>query len=233
MVGVNSGLKFDQCYINNDINQSIKPGNYKLFEDSTINRNECNSLFGTRSNYVGKNPEIKKAGAFNERADIENLLIGLDRQSTKCNDTLEVLREKLKKKSDKLDDFKMCNKYLDPMHSRLEILDQKEMTTIHLQNEFPITNPQNEIHYGHNNTNLLNPSNSRFGKNTRLEEKDNYSQKFISSNKVKTHKYDKDIFCDECLLNKKSWNCKTCKRKPVDINNETNDLKGYPINLVK
>jgi len=198
MAGLNSRSNFDKCYINSDISQSVKSGNYKLLEDSALNEKEINYIDGPRSNIIGKAPEINKGETSESRANIENILKGLDDKNSKCNiSNLNEINNKFSKIHKKLNDSNISND-LNTINSRMEIFNDKERSTLHLKDSFPIINPQDEVYYGHNSTILRNPENSRFGKNTRLEVKDTYSNKLYSNNNVKINEIKNDIFCDYC-----------------------------------
>ena len=83
-----------------------------------------------------------------------------------------------------LKDKSVCSRRLNPINSRLDTpMDEfKGLSTLKLQVEFPIVDPvARRVFYGHNKTSLLNQEeNSRGGKMTRLEAKDEYSKKLSS-----------------------------------------------------
>jgi len=57
------------------------------------------------------------------------------------------------------------------------VIEQDQSIEIYKLN-YPLTNPLDNVFYGHNKTSLINQAgNSRGGTNTRLESKDNYSKK--------------------------------------------------------
>ena len=71
----------------------------------------------------------------------------------------------------------LCDNFLNPENSRLNqpIANFRGLTTLNHQLDFPITDPVENVFYGHNETSLENQQeNSRTGVNTRLEAKDDY-----------------------------------------------------------
>ena len=45
-------LTYDQCYIDEETKQSIKPGDYKLYYGQNEHNNRCHSVDGPRNNRV-------------------------------------------------------------------------------------------------------------------------------------------------------------------------------------
>ena len=65
-------LKYDSCAYTTDINESIRPLDYNLFEGKYLNSKSCPS-----SDYTNTVP-------FTNRTIVENELYGLTRSSTNC-----------------------------------------------------------------------------------------------------------------------------------------------------
>jgi len=168
-------LRYDQCYIDEETKQSIQPGEYKLYYGQNQHNNKCNSLDGPRNDRSSNSSENAKAN-LGERAELESLLSNRDMPASKCTSG-NTLDDKRRAISRGLKHNVMCDDFLNANHSRLnEPIDNfRGLSTINLQLDFPITDPQNNVFDGHNVTALENQNiNSRFGSSTRLESKDEY-----------------------------------------------------------
>jgi len=179
MSGHFSRLSYDKCFLDQETNQSTKPGDYKLYYGQTNNDNSCTTSLGPRNNRNGFSSEINQSENLAARTDLESSLSLRDQKASRCMNE-RTLEEKNKKLNSNLKGNPMCNKFLNPINSRLDTpMDEyKGLSTLKLQVEFPIVNPADTVFYGHNKTNLVNQEgNSRAGKMTRLEAKDEYNKK--------------------------------------------------------
>lgn len=179
MSGHFSRLSYDKCFLDQETNQSTKPGDYKLYYGQTNNDNSCTTTLGPRNNRNGISSEINQSKTLAARTDLESSLSLRDQKASRCMNG-RTLEEKNKKLIGELSSFTACNSFLNPINSRLDTpMDEyKGLSTINLQVQFPIIDPVESVFYGHNKTNLVNQEeNSRGGKMTRLEAKDEYSKK--------------------------------------------------------
>lgn len=179
MSGHFSRLSYDKCFLDQETNQSTKPGDYKLYYGQTNNDNSCSTTIGPRNNRNGISSEIKQSETLAARTDLESSLSLRDQKASKCMDG-RTLEEKNKKLTGDLKGLSVCSNFLNPINSRLDtpMEEYKGLSTLKLQVDFPIVDPVERVFYGHNKTSLLNQEeNSRAGKMTRLEAKDEYSKK--------------------------------------------------------
>lgn len=179
MSGHFSRLSYDKCFLDQETNQSTKPGDYKLYYGQTNNDNSCFTTLGPRNNRNGISSEVKQSENLAARTDLESVLSLRDQKASRCT-TGNTLEEKNKKLMGDLKTSTLCNNFLNPINSRLDTpMDEyKGLSTLKLQVEFPIIDPVARVFYGHNKTSLVNQEeNSRAGKMTRLEAKDEYSKK--------------------------------------------------------
>lgn len=179
MSGHFSRLSYDKCFLDQETNQSTKPGDYKLYYGQTNNDNSCTTSLGPRNNRNGISSEINQSENLAARTDLESSLSLRDQKASRCMNE-RTLEEKNKKLMSNLKGNTVCNSFLNPINSRLDTpMDEyKGLSTLKLQVEFPIVDPVESVFYGHNKTNLVNQEeNSRAGKMTRLEAKDEYSKK--------------------------------------------------------
>ena len=168
-------LTYDQCYIDEETKQSIKPGEYNLYYGQNQHDNSCHSLDGPRNNRVQNSSENPK-NTLGERTDVESILTNRDEPASKCSES-RTLSEKRKAISRGLKHQLHCDDYLNSQHSRLNepIDNYRGLSTINLQLDYPIIDPLENVFYGHNETVLPKQNmNSRFGNSTRLEAKDTY-----------------------------------------------------------
>tara|TARA_B000000557_G_scaffold233334_1_gene207801 strand:+ start:259 stop:807 length:549 start_codon:yes stop_codon:yes gene_type:complete len=179
MSGHFSRLIYDKCFLDCGTNQSTKPGDYKLYYGQSNSDNSCSTSLGPRNNRNGFSSEINQSETLAARTDLESSLSLRDQKASKCMNG-NTLEEKNKKLMGDLKGLASCNSFLNPINSRLDTpMDEyKGLSTLKLQVEFPIVDPVETVFYGHNKTNLVNQEeNSRSGKMTRLEAKDEYSKK--------------------------------------------------------
>lgn len=170
-------LTYDQCYIDEETKQSIKPGEYKLYYGQNSNDKVCHSVDGPRNNRMRNSSENPK-NTLGDRTEMESILTNRDLPASKCSKGRTVA-EKRKLLARDLESHVRCDDYLNSQHSRLNVpIDNfRGLSTIDLQLDFPIIEPQNNVFYGHNETTLPDQNmNSRFGNNTRLEAKDTYKK---------------------------------------------------------
>ena len=185
MSGHFSRLNYDQCFIKDDTKQSTGPGDYKLYNGQVSNEKSCHSSLGPRNDRVGNSSEVDQGANMGDRAEIESVLSNRDLPASRCVKD-RVMDEKNKRLARDLQKSLFCDNFLDPSATRLEmpLNDFRGLSTIDLQVDFPITDPLKNVFDGHNESSLKDQTvNSRNGKSTRLEAKDNYAQKFIT-NKV-------------------------------------------------
>ena len=179
MSGHFSRLVYDQCFINEETKQSTKPGDYRLYDGQVDNENSCHSIFGSRSNRIGNSVEIDRGANFGDRTELESALSNRDSKASRCqkNNTLDdkkILNNNLSRSV-------YCDKFLNSINSRLEksIDEYRGLSTLELQIDYPLINPNETVFNGHNVSSLNNQDvNSRNGTSTRLEAKDEYSKKF-------------------------------------------------------
>lgn len=170
-----SRLTYDQCYIDEETKQSIKPGEYNLYYGQNQHDNQCHSLDGPRNDRVHNSSENSKS-TLGERTELESKLSNRDEPASKCSES-RTLSDKRKGIASNLKHHVQCDEYLNPQHSRLnEPIDNfRGLSTINLQLDYPIIDPKVSVFYGHNKTVLPEQNvNSRFGNSTRLEAKDTY-----------------------------------------------------------
>lgn len=190
MSSVFARLNYDNCFQNDIVKQSTGPGNYKLFTGQTDNKSACHSLNGSRNDRTRNSSELDKGATMGDRADIESTLTNRDEPASRCLKK-RTLSEKNKKLQRELQKGILCDNFLNYTHTRLEnpIDDYRGLSTISLQVEYPLINPEENVFYGHNSTILKDQNmNSRYGRSTRLEAKDLYSSNFESNNKVEITK---------------------------------------------
>ena len=170
-------LTYDQCYIDEETKQSTMPGDYKLYHGQSNHDNVCHSLNGPRNDRMRNSSENSK-NTLADRTEMESMLSNRDLPASKCSKGRTVA-DKRKALARNLQHHVVCDDYLNSQHSRLnEPIDNfRGLSTIDLQLDFPIIEPQNNVFYGHNETVLPKQDmNSRFGNNTRLEAKDTYKK---------------------------------------------------------
>ena len=175
-------LTYDECYINEETKQSIKPGEYKLYYGQNVHDKSCHSLHGPRSNRSHNSSENASSN-LEERTEVESLLSNRDLPASKCGENRK-MEDKRKSIARKLNHNVECDNSLHPDYSRLsQPMDNfRGLSTINLQMDFPIIPPQENVFYGHNITTLENQGmNSRFGNSTRLESKDEYRNSLNSA----------------------------------------------------
>jgi hypothetical protein len=188
MSGHFSRLVYDKCFINEETKQSTKVGDYKLYDGQTDNENSCHSVFGPRCNRVGNSSEVDKGTDFGDRAELESALSNRGVPASRCQQN-RLLDDKKKQIAKDLQRSVYCDKFLNPTSSRLEkpIDEFRGLSTLPLQIDYPLINPNESVFNGHNSTSLVNQDiNSRLGTFTRLEAKDEYGKKFIDNKKVET-----------------------------------------------
>ena len=184
MSGHFSRLSYDKNFLNEVMNQSTGPGSYNLYTGQNENDNSCHSLNGTRNNRSRNTSEVTIGEHAGVRAAVENNLQNRDLPASKSTNP-----NTIKEKNDELkkiglgDNNVYCGKQLNPIYSRLQqpIDNFRGLSTMNLQVEHPIIDPRENVFNGHNKTSLNNQQmNSRHGKSTRLESKDEYSKVFKS-----------------------------------------------------
>lgn len=183
MSGHFSRLVYDKCFINEETKQSTKPGDYRLYDGQTDNENSCHSILGPRNDRVKNSSEVDKGSNFGDRAEIESALLNRDIPISRCHKNRS-LDDKKKSIVKDLSRSVYCDKFLNPSNSRLEksIDEFRGLSTLQFQIDFPLINPSESVFNGHNKSILQNQDvNSRAGKSTRLEAKDEYAKKFIKS----------------------------------------------------
>ena len=151
-----SNLSYDKCYLDQNLKQSIGPGNYNLYDGHIINNNSCHSLNGPRNNRTNNSSEVAKTNLA-ERTDIESILTNREEIASKCSKCKDI--EDKKKLIEKSLKFNIdCDNSLNSNHSRLDlpISKFKGLSTIDLQLNFPLTDPSKEVFYGYNTTSLIN-----------------------------------------------------------------------------
>ena len=181
-----SRLNYDGNLQEELVKQTTGPGNYRLYGGQYDNEKSCHALNGSRNNRVENSSEVSKGETLGDRAEIESVLKNFDRPASKATQN-RTMTEKNKKLQRELQKSVLCDNFLNYEYTRLEhpIDDYRGLSTISLQVDYPLTNPVDYVFNGHNKTILKDQEiNSRSGRNTRLESKDLYSNKFISINNV-------------------------------------------------
>ena len=186
MSGHFSRLNYDQCFIKDDTKQSTAPGDYKLYNGQVSNDQSCLSVYGPRTDRTGNSSEPVQGANLGDRAEVESALSNRDLAASRCVKGRS-LDDKNKRIATELQKSILCNNFLDPNSTRLNLPldDFRGLSTIKYQVDYPITDPLNNVFYGHNESSLLNQNvNSRDGKSTRLEAKDNYAKQFVSNKNI-------------------------------------------------
>jgi hypothetical protein len=176
MSGISTRTPYDSNYLNEYINQETGPGAYRINDIYSENINKCVSNLGPRQNSHLTNTEIPTIN-IEYRKDVENYLLNLDLPTSRSMQ-LNTLNEK----NYKLDNFfknknlsiRECNNFLNPQYTRLEqnVLDNRSIFINRF--DHPIIDPKSTVYYGVPSTEQV--GNNRFGVNTRLQAKDNYTK---------------------------------------------------------
>ena len=192
MSGHSSRLVYDECYIKEDTNQSVNPGNYRLYSGQVDHKKACSIPSGPRNNRPLNSSETNTVGGLGNRAELESILSNRDLPTAKCVDkrTLNEKNERLKKLS-LLNNNVLCDKYLQPDDTRLSLpLDNFRGISTDLYFDYPLIDPKEWVFDGNNKFINTFPNcrpnkicnsckkdqsiNSRFGVNTRQQAKDEY-----------------------------------------------------------
>ena len=169
MSGYFSRPMYDNCYTEESLNSSIKPG---LLVFNTIQEPEANcfSKNGPRNTRKLNSSELDIN--YKNAIDIESSLKGLDVPLSRCfdNNTLLEKDKRLKQVYDSLDKKKVstCNDFLDNTHTRLNTqINVNELP--YNRYDFPIIDPREFVFYGFDDNNTI--GNDRQGMSSRIQVK--------------------------------------------------------------
>lgn len=161
--GHSSKLQYDECYYEDRVKESTSPMKYRLNENYSHNCNSCLSTMGPRSGYmgVGVSTTVGHPQATAQYVtDTESILKNLNVKSSRCKtgkvNDIDITKFKLKHAP-------VCNKYLDPIASRLSYpaATYRDMAVNRFY-DLPL-DPQANIFWD-------------FSTNSRLEAKDNFME---------------------------------------------------------
>lgn len=162
--GFSTRLAYDNCYINDDIQQSVSPLSYKLNPNQIKNCQACLSVFGPRSS--AKGPGVSTAvgnttAPSQALVDVESILSNRNVIASKCKDgkvnDIDVMKFPLQH-------ARICNDFLNPIASHLTS-PSSTFREIAINRFYDLpTNPQANIFMD-------------FSVNTQLEAKDNWKPK--------------------------------------------------------
>tara|TARA_B110000971_G_C19830498_1_gene417745 strand:- start:139 stop:687 length:549 start_codon:yes stop_codon:yes gene_type:complete len=181
MSGNFSRLVYDENFMNNSMHQSTISGNYNLYTGQTNNSESCHALDGPRNNRTRNTSEVIIGGNAGVRTTVENNLQNRDEPANRSGTLLGSKNSKLNGITNLTKNNAYCKPQINSTYSRLEtsIDNYRGLTTYGYQLDYPIIDPRESVFYGHNDTTLVNQhTNSRFGKNTNLEAKDEHTKKF-------------------------------------------------------
>lgn len=166
-IGHSSRLAYDTCAYDDKLSESVSPLLYRLNPTKIANCDACLSTLGPRAGHNGygvstmidSDPNNNVAPSQN-LVDLESVLSNRNVPTSRCKtgkvNPLDVTKYGLK-------DAKVCNKYLDPVSSRLTY-PSKNYRSIAINRFFDLPlNPQEPIFWDH-------------ATNTRLEAKDNFRE---------------------------------------------------------
>ena len=174
MAGCNTRMIYDKQAFQERIEQSKKPGSYKLLDDQNSNKGACFAVNGPRSTRFHASTEIPQFRR-DDRVEIESLLTGRSFKNAKYmqgrtvgerNKTLMKFKGQVQKE---------CDNIRNETSTRLNnsVIDLKEVDITNYHMDFPIINPKEYVFYG-NNKNV--GDNQRFGVNTQLQARDNFKK---------------------------------------------------------
>ena len=161
--GYSSKLQYDDCYYPDRLAESTGPLAYRLDENYNHNCSGCLSTLGPRSGFMGNGVSTtvgQPPATAQYITDAESILKNLNVKSSRCKtgkvNDIDVTKFKLKHAP-------ICNKFLDPMASRLTYpaATYRDMAVNRFYN-LP-TDPQAPIFWD-------------FATNSRLEAKDNFME---------------------------------------------------------
>jgi hypothetical protein len=117
--GYSSRLPYDGCAYPDKLHESTGPVKYRLDENFVHNCNGCLSTFGPRSGFMGNGVSTTQGhlpASAQKEVDVESILKNLNVKQSKCKvgkvNHVDVTKFGLK-------NLPICNKYLDPLSSRL------------------------------------------------------------------------------------------------------------------
>lgn len=166
MSGYFSRPMYDNCYTEESLNSSIKPG---LLVLNTIQEPENNCFSnGPRNNRKLNSSELDVN--YTNAIDIESSLKGLDVPLSRCFDknTLFDKEKRLKQVYDNLPkkQVKQCNTFLDDNYTRLN--PQNNINELSYNRyDFPIIDPREYVFNGFADNNTI--GNNRHGMSSRIE----------------------------------------------------------------
>lgn len=160
-IGYSSRLPYDNCAYPDKLQESTSPLQYRLDGNQMYNCNGCLSTLGPRSGFQGNGVSTavgQPPATSQQLVDVESVLKNINVKTSKCKtghlNDIDVTKFKLQH-------ARICNKFLDPLASRLVYPAQtyRDMAVNRFY-DLP-TDPQAPIFWD-------------FSTNTRLESKDNF-----------------------------------------------------------
>lgn len=177
MAGCNTRMMYDQLAFKEKVEESKKPGTYRLYDQQNQHANTCFAANGPRSTrFHASNeiPQFKKA----DRVEIESLLTGRSFKNAKYMNgrTVEARSKSLNKFKGKVNSN--CSKLMNHTSTRLNnpSIDLRSVDVTKYHMDYPIINPKEWTFYGFNKN---EKDTLRFGRNTQLDARDNYKVKAI------------------------------------------------------
>ena len=173
MAGCNTRMMYDQEAFKEKIEQSKRPGSYRLYEQQNEHNQVCFSANGPRSTRFSASNEIPQFKR-TDQVQIESLLTGRSFKNAKYTKgrTVGDKNSQLTKFKGKI--TKNCSKIMDNTSTRLNnpAIEVRSVDVTEYHMDFPIINPTEWTFYGFDKK-----SNNRFGQNTQLDARDNYKVK--------------------------------------------------------
>lgn len=166
------------------ISRITRPGDYRIFPGQSFNCNRCVATTGPRNNRIKDSSEVDQPSSWKRLVNIENVLSNRDTLNSKSMRYQSMENKKKRLFSNELDyRASNCNPFLQPEDTRLtrNKQDYRNVYWGRLGNHgYPIIDPREYVFSGHNTpkNNYIEYSNVRFGRNTRLEARDNYVTRY-------------------------------------------------------
>ena len=175
MAGCNTRMMYDQLAFKEKVEESKKPGSYRLNNNQIQNSDTCFAVDGPRpTRFYTSNeiPQFKRE----DRVEIESLLTGRSFKNAKYMDgrTVESRSKSLNKFKGKVQ--KNCGSIMNYTSTRLNdpSIDLRSVDVTKYHMDYPIINHNEWTFYGFNKN---EKDTLRFGRNTQLDARDNYKAK--------------------------------------------------------
>jgi len=188
-IGNSSRLKYDTCYYQDNLSESVAQGNYRLQESSTYNNNSCLAPFGVkfdiRGNSVSTSEQV--GPAMSQRlVDVESNLSNRGLPQSRCRTGRVNLTDPT---NDKLNHRENCNSILSPEYSH-HTSSPKNFRAAQINRFYNLNkNPQEPIFYN-------------FAINTTLQAKDNFRPqvpRFIDATQYPIEECKRNPYTLECI----------------------------------